>query len=180
VYVWRGVTDDRADRLGSSAAYTSSTGRVYSADVGFSGGVARTAADAVSGTADATPFRSYRVAVGGAAFSCAIPISDGPRTVYLRFVEPVLDRQPAKRVLSVSAEGQPLLAGLDIYAAAGGKDVAMEKSFPVTVSGGVLNLSFTSSVDNALVAAIVTVTSGRGTATVHRGSGRPIGVGVGA
>src|SRR5215211_6025695 len=59
-------------------------------------------------------------------------------------------------MFSVSAEGATVLSNIDIYAAAGA-DTAYDRTFPVTVSDGTLNLTFSASVENAKVNAIKVV-----------------------
>ncbi|HVI30660.1 malectin domain-containing carbohydrate-binding protein, partial [Phenylobacterium sp.] len=60
-----------------------------------------------------------------------------------------------QRVFDVSAEGALVLDNLDIFASAGGKFIAKDFVVPVTVTDGVLNLQFVSSVDNAKIDGIL-------------------------
>jgi trimeric autotransporter adhesin len=46
------------------------------------------------------------------------------------------------RVFGVSLEGSSVLANFDVFAAAGGKNVAIDKSFVVEVTDGVLDIGF--------------------------------------
>ncbi len=58
-----------------------------------------------------------------------------------------------QRVMSVSAEGTQFIKDLDIYRTVG-KNTALNKTFKVKVTDGVLNLGFSASVDEPVVSAI--------------------------
>lgn len=60
---------------------------------------------------------------------------------------------PGKRVFDVAAEGLPLRSGIDIFAAVG-RGHAYDIVFPVRVTDGRIDLSFTASADHAIVSAI--------------------------
>ena len=59
-----------------------------------------------------------------------------------------------KRVFDVKAENKVVLDNFDIFRAAGGKNVAHDKTFTVEVTDGRLDLDFVSLVNNAKVSAI--------------------------
>jgi hypothetical protein len=46
------------------------------------------------------------------------------------------------RVFSVGAEGSAVISNLDVFAAAGGRYIALDRSFVVEVTDGILDLSF--------------------------------------
>jgi hypothetical protein len=119
---------------GSTTAYTDSTGEVWAADSGFSGGGTDTTAFPVAGTSDPKLFYTRRAG----AFSYGKPVPDGEYTLNLLFAD---WRNPGERKFNVVAEGQTLLSEFDISATAG-KNTALIKSFDITVTGGVLNLQF--------------------------------------
>src|SRR5439155_6329588 len=58
-----------------------------------------------------------------------------------------------KRVFSVNLEGQTVLQNFDIWAMAG-QYAAVQRTFAVAVSNGVLNIAATASVNNATISAI--------------------------
>jgi hypothetical protein len=62
---------------------------------------------------------------------------------------------PGIRLINVDANGSRLLTSFDIFATAGA-NTAVIKTFPVSVSNGILSVKFTSasSVANAMVSAI--------------------------
>jgi parallel beta-helix repeat protein len=139
--------------------YTASDG-VYAADAYFSGGSTFSNTKAIASTVDDTLYNTERY---GNPFSYNIPIQNGTYTVTLKFVETYLTG-PGQRSFSVSAEGTTALSNIDIYAAAGA-DTAYDRTFPVTVSDGTLNLVFSASVENAKVNAIKVVPASSPTPT---------------
>jgi hypothetical protein len=62
-----------------------------------------------------------------------------------------------QRVFSAAAEGQDIFTDLDLFVAASGANKAITRSIDVIVSDGTLNLTFTSTVDQAKVDAIYIV-----------------------
>jgi hypothetical protein len=51
--------------------------------------------------------------------------------------------QADARVFSVSLEGASVLPNLDVFAAAGGRYIALDRSFMVEVTDGTLDIGFT-------------------------------------
>ncbi|PYT64569.1 MAG: hypothetical protein DMG42_34505, partial [Acidobacteria bacterium] len=47
-----------------------------------------------------------------------------------------------QRIFSVSINGTQVLTNFDIYAAAGGMNIAVQRTFPVTVTNGTLSVNF--------------------------------------
>ena len=88
-----------------------------------------------------------------------VPVTNGSYTVMLDFAE-LYWNAAGKRVFDVTVEGQSMLQNFDIYAAAGGAQIALQRSATVTVSDGVLNIVGTASVDQAKFSAIEIVPSG--------------------
>jgi hypothetical protein len=68
-------------------------------------------------------------------------VANGTYRVDLSFAEIQLAKRGA-RVFSVGLEGTSVLPDLDVYVAAGGKNVAFDRSFLVEVTDGVLDISF--------------------------------------
>jgi beta-galactosidase len=72
-------------------------------------------------------------------------------TVRLDFVEYYWSG-PGQRVFDVALNGVQVLSNFDIFAAAGGKDIAIAESFTATASSsGTITITFTSLVDNAMI-----------------------------
>ena len=137
--------------VGSAVAYTDSGGHVWNADQFGSGGTVSSKPNDIGNTIDDNLYRTYRYG----NFTYAVPVTNGTYDVYLELVEPWWNA-PGQRIFSVAAEGTTVLSNVDVFAMAG-KFNAAERSFTVPVSDGVLNLTFTSSIDNAIVSAIVLV-----------------------
>lgn len=102
----------------------------------------------IAGTRNPEVAATYRTG----SFSYHIPVTDGPHSVILTFVEPSLE--PGGRVFNVFANGQKMIADLDVAAAAKGKLTAHQRRFQVTTSGGMLLLEFRPTKGNTLVSAI--------------------------
>jgi len=105
---------------------------------------------AVSGTEDDELYRSLRWAY--ATFGYRFDVPNGGYRVRLLFVEPTFT-QAGKRSFDVQIEGQTVLSGLDLYAAAG-HDSAYSRTFTATVTDGQLHISFVKKVENPLVSGI--------------------------
>jgi len=84
-----------------------------------------------------------------------IPVVNGTHTVTLYFAE-IFFNGPGQRVFNVSIEGQTVLQNFDVWAAAG-QFAAVQRTFVVTVTDGVLNIVATASADNADLSAIQVV-----------------------
>nr|WP_304608466.1 malectin domain-containing carbohydrate-binding protein [Pontibacter anaerobius] len=133
--------------------YVDGQSRTWSADAGFSGGVASSKSFNVAGTTDDALYLAYRYALDGAPFSYSLPLSAGTYTVKLHLVEPWF-KAAGGRSFHVDVEGQRVLTGYDIYAESG-FGAAVVKTFEgVSVADGALNIAFTSVANNAIVSAI--------------------------
>ncbi|MDX1532304.1 MAG: malectin domain-containing carbohydrate-binding protein, partial [Rhodothermales bacterium] len=130
-------------------AFTAADGVSYAADAGFAGGNTYTTPDAISGTADDALYRSER----WGTFAYAAPVPNGTYEVTLRFAE-VYWTADGRRVLTVEAEGQPVVSALDVHAVAG-HDAAHDVTAVVEVADGTLDLAFSASKDKAKLAALV-------------------------
>ncbi|MFD2515175.1 malectin domain-containing carbohydrate-binding protein [Pontibacter locisalis] len=134
--------------------------RTWSADAGFSGGVASSKSFDVVGTTDDALYLSYRHADLGAPFSYSVPLSAGTYTVRLHFLEPWYGAPggrtgaAGRRVFHVDVEGQRVLSDYDIFAESGAATAAVKTLEGVSVADGTLNIDFTSLRDNAIISAI--------------------------
>ncbi len=94
------------------------------------------------------------VPAGGVAFSFNLPVVNGVYTIRLHFAENYQNAAGA-RTFDVNLEGGATeLADFDVYAAAGGKNTAMMREFPITVSDGVASIDFVRQVQQPFVNAI--------------------------
>jgi Malectin domain len=129
--------------------YTDSAGNVWSADTGFTGGTTYANTNSIANTADPTLYHTERYG----AFQYALPVANGSYTVTLKFAETYLTGA-GQRVFNVTLNGATVLSNFDIYAAAGGMNIAVDKTFPVSVTGGQISLNFIANVENPKVNAI--------------------------
>jgi hypothetical protein len=141
------------------SAYTDHDGNPWVADKawtpgswGYVGGGGQTYASdtPVSGTQDSTLYQSERYGMSEFRFD----VSPGLYSVTLRFAEIYYKTKPGDRVFSVNAEGNPVVTNLDVMTAAGGQNIALDRSFPVTVSDSQLNLEFVGVTGNAKINAL--------------------------
>nr|MDA8155442.1 malectin [Actinomycetota bacterium] len=129
--------------------YTSQSGVVYQADTGYSGGAPASTTANITGTNDPALYQTERY---GKTFSYNIPLANGNYSVTLKFAE-IYWNSSGQRVFNVSIQGTQVITNLDIYALAG-KNAAYDVTFPASVTNGVLNIGFTTVVDNAKISAI--------------------------
>jgi len=133
-------------------AYLDHTGQPWSVDMDFVGGLTFSTTESVTGTSDPTLYQTERYAP---TLRYNIPVVNGTYTVTLYFAE-IFFNAPGQRVFSVSLEGQIVVQNFDIWAVAG-QFAAVQRSFVVTVTDGVLNIVGTASVNNAKFSAIQVV-----------------------
>src|SRR5439155_25712604 len=145
-------------------AYTSTaTGNTFVADQNFTGGSTLAVTAGISGTTDPALYQNER----WGSFSYAIPVTNGTYSVTFDFVELYYTTGSCigKRVFSMDIGDTPTnpdIANIDICAAAGGADTALQRTVSnVQVTDGVLNIqSVYGSVDDPEVAAIEVVPTG--------------------
>ena len=94
----------------------------------------------IANTADPALYRSERYSTNG-ALRLAFDVGNGNYTVVLHFAE-IYWSQVGQRVFDVSVEGEQKLTNYDIVLDAGPL-TAVTKTFPVTVTDGVLNVDLT-------------------------------------
>ena len=136
-----------------------SDGKHFGSDTFFDGGTAEVisgpgargrapAPPAIAGTSSPEVAATYRAG----SFSYRIPAAAGPHSVVLTFVEPAF--HPGNRVFSVLANGQKVIADLDVAAASGGALTAYQRRFDVEAQAGMITLEFRPSKGDAIVSAI--------------------------
>ncbi len=125
-------------------------GQTWSADNSFTGGSAYSSGASIAGTTNDAIYQSERWGLNG----YAIPVINGNYTVKLHFAE-IHFTSANSRKFNVNIEGgQGTLTSYDIYAKVGGNTATFEQFSSINVTDGVLNISFTSVVDNAKISAI--------------------------
>ena len=136
-----------------------SVGKHFGSDMFFEGGTAQVISGpgargrvptppSIAGTSSPEVAATYRAG----SFTYRIPVADGPHSVVLTFVEPSLSA--GDRIFDVFANGQKIVANLDVAAAAGGALTAYQRRFEVNGRDGLVILEFRPIKGDAIVSAI--------------------------
>lgn len=128
--------------------YTDLLGNVWAADSGHNGGYSFIPGITVPGTTAPGVYQSQRWTVGNLIYNYTV--ENGSYTVNLKFAEMYV-KAAGQRVFHININGQRMLSNFDMFAAAGGFAKAVDRSFPVTVTGGRLTIEFVSSIENPTV-----------------------------
>jgi hypothetical protein len=119
-------------------AYRDSLGNNWIADTGFTGGQAASTTKAIANTLDPALYQTERY--GNSVYQYSVP--PGKYTVVLKFAETYWTTT-GRRLFNTSINGTQVLTNFDILAAAGAASIAVDRSFPVTVSGSSITIQFT-------------------------------------
>jgi hypothetical protein len=141
-------------------AATAGDGTAYAADQAFQagsfgstgGGSTRSTASPIDGTDDDVLYQDLRQGMTGYRF--AVP--DGTYRVDLRFAE-LQAKKAGARIFGVTLEGAPVIANLDLYGEVG-RLAALDRSFLVEVTDGVLDVGFSAQRGDAPVVNAILVT----------------------
>ena len=124
----------------------------WEADRGFVGGGIYTSKASVA-SVEGVPQGVYRSERFGKTFSYNFDsVPDGRYIVRLHFAE-IYQSKAGKRKFNVTVEDTQVIANLDIFAAAGGKNKAITRAFTVDVTGG-LQIGFAATVNDAKISGI--------------------------
>ena len=126
-------------------AYVDGDGNAFAADrpygadgFGWLGASStRSTSSGIAGTADVPLYQDLRTSMTGYRFA----VADGTYRVDLGFAE-LQARKAGARLFSVTIEGQTVVANLDVWAEAGGRFVALDRSYVVEVTDGYLDVGF--------------------------------------
>jgi Malectin domain/Viral BACON domain len=139
------------------AAFTAVDGTNWSADEYYSGGDLLYTGYLITGTQDLPLYRSARRGLYG-DFSYSIPLANGSYLLKLRFAE-LAYTAAGQRVFNVTANGSAILTNFDIL-----KEVPPltvdDKTFPVTVTSGTLQIAFAGVVNRGLINGIQILPAG--------------------
>ena len=139
-------------------AVTDASGVAWSADGDYSGGATWSTSAGIAGTSSPVLYQTCRYG----NFSYTLPVPNGSYTVTLKFAEPTRFGS-GLRQFNVAINNVSVLSNFDIFAQAGGGNIAIDKSFPVSVSGGQIVLQFSQgAADLPLVDAIDVETGSAG------------------
>ena len=139
-----GTSPDK--RFGSDTFFEGGTAQVISGPGGTRGRAP--APPSIAGTSCPEVAATYRAG----SFTYRVPVADGPHRVVLTFVDPSL--HPGDRIFDVFANGQKVVANLDVAAAAGGALTAYQQHFEVNARDGMVILKFRPTEGDAIVSAM--------------------------
>jgi len=118
--------------------YTDTQGHLWTIDSYYTGGDTYMTVFGISGTNDNYLYQCSREG----AFTYSIPVPNGTYRVNLKFSENTM-RSAGDRKFNVAINGVPVLSDFDTVATIGAAFTAVDKAFPVTVTGGVIRIQFT-------------------------------------
>ena len=127
---------------GQTAAVNDAQGNAWSPDANYTGGMPYVESMPVSIAGTDSPALYNGQRYGNPSFDYQFTVPNGPYTVTLKFAELYVNG-PGMRQFGIAINGTAVETNFDIYAAAGGMNTAIDKSYPVTVTGGMIQLSFT-------------------------------------
>jgi len=139
-------------KAGSSEPFTDSSGNVWQAEQGFSGGdvVGHDSSVTIANTKDPGLFLSEHY--GMDSFSCAVP--NGKYIAKLYFAETYDGiTGPGGRVFSFNVQGREF-KDFDVWVKVGGPNRAYVETVPVEVTDGKFKITFTSNVENPQINAV--------------------------
>ena len=138
--------------------YVDSTGQTWSADWGSTGGPTCQVGAAIGNTADPSLYQDCRW--GNFSYNFSVP--NGTYTVTLKFAELAVWGAGARQ-FNVSINGSQVLSNFDIFAQAGGMYTAVDRSFPVNVTGGQISIQFSQGAANYPMVNALSIISGAAT-----------------
>jgi hypothetical protein len=133
-------------------AVTDASGNVWSADTGFIGGYTWSDGNQVGNTDTPALYQTQRYSLG-APLEYSFQVPNGAYSVTLKFAETFFT-SAGQRVANIAINGQPVQQNFDIVSAAGGANLAIDKTYPVTVSGGVIDIQLTPVLQNPEINAL--------------------------
>ena len=139
-------------KAGSSSPFTDSSGKVWQAEQGFSGGdvIDRDPNTSIANTTDRGLFLSEHYSMD--SFSCSV--SNGKYLSKLYFAETYEGiTGPGQRVFSFNVQGHEF-KDFDVWVKAGGPNRAYVETVPVDVTDGKFKIDFTSNIENPEINAI--------------------------
>ena len=139
-------------------SYTDPSGQVWTADTGLTSQTGIATGSPVSGTNSSPLYQSVRY--GDAAYD--FPVANGTYTVTLKFAE-FAGLTAGTRIFHVLLNGMNVLPFFDIAAAAGGPGIAVDRSFPVTVSNGKISVRTEIVKYGSIISAIEIIPASAGT-----------------
>jgi hypothetical protein len=131
-------------------AYTAPSGAVWSADTGFEGGYIDSVSVPTANTDTPALYQDQRV---GRTLRYRLAVPNGSYRVRLKFAE-IYFKAAGQRVMDISLNGQLVEPRFDIFAAAGGRHIAVDREYVVNVTNGEILLNLQGIQDNAGINAL--------------------------
>jgi hypothetical protein len=133
-------------------AYTDSQGNLWAADNGFTAGGSYSTNATISNTTSPTLYQTEHYSNNGLLeYTTTVP--NGQYSVVLKFAE-IYFTAAGQRVFNIIINGTTVATNFDPFAAAGGENIAVDNTYPVTVTGGAIDIRFVAVVQNPKVSAI--------------------------
>ncbi len=133
------------------AAYTDPSGNVWSADTGFVGGSTYRTSAPIASTTTPALYQTERYGNGALEYRFSAP--NGNYNVTLKFAE-IYFNSAGLRVFNIAINGTQVETNFDIFAAAGGNNKAIDKTYTVAVTNGTIDIQFAASANNPKVSGI--------------------------
>src|SRR5579883_798732 len=133
------------------SAYTDSAGNLWAADNGFTAGGSYSTSASIANTSDPTLYRSEHFNNGTLEYTTTL--ANGQYSVTLKFAE-IYFTAAGQRVFNIIINGATVESNFDPFAAAGGSNKAVDKTYSITVTGGAIDIRFVPVVQNPKVSAI--------------------------
>ena len=156
-------------------SYTDSLGVLWAADECFTGGTQTSTSSTITGTSDPALYQTQRTeAASGSSFTYTIPVANGDYFLRLLFAETTCNASGA-RVFNVTANGAPVLSNFDIFKAAGGENIAVDRIMPINVGNSGLTLTFKGTTGLAVDWEVQSHMTGMDSTTKHKNGNNILG-----
>lgn len=143
------------------SSYTDPSGNIWSADKDFTGGSTYTGTGSIAGTTTPVLYQSERYNTSTLEYRFAVP--NGSYSVDLKFAE-VWFGAAGQRTFNIVINGSQVAANFDVFAAAGGPNIAVDKTYSVTATNNLIDIQFVPVISNPAVNAIAIALSGASSA----------------
>jgi hypothetical protein len=154
VQVYReGVTESIRIKC-AGPSYTDPLGQLWSAGPAYAGGIPFSSVAPITGTMTAPLYqssRSWNSTATPGIYTFTVP--NGAYGVTLKFAE-TSATQAGQRVFNVLINHQSALTNFDVFASAGGANIALDKQFTVAVSQGQVAIALVSVTGSPMISAI--------------------------
>ena len=132
-------------------AYTDPSGNAWSADTGFIGGYTYSTSANISGTTTPALYQTERW--NSPTLQYAFTVPNGTYSVKLKFAE-IFFTTCGNRIFNIAINGSAVTSNFDPCAAAGGPNIAVDRTYSVNVTGGQIAILMTGIANNPKISAI--------------------------